>query len=87
MNTVGTMLVEEPAPAPPTISSVLEQVGAAFSPAHRVPTTQTRAGNDVAPSQMNLRGSASMLGWPIIAWLGEVAREPPITVPSRGACA
>src|SRR4029078_4269816 len=55
------------------------------SPGAAPAATQTRPGNEVAPSQLNLRGSASMLGRCIIAWLGRVREMPPITEPSRGA--
>jgi hypothetical protein len=49
--------------------------------------THTRAGSDVAPSQLNRRGSASTFIWPISAWLGTLRENDPNTVPSRGACA
>ena len=84
MITVGTMSVEEPAPAAPVSRSVLNRSAAVFTGAAD-DATQTRPGNEVAPSQMNLRGSASMLGSFIIAWLGRLREMPPITLPSCAA--
>ena len=84
MSTVGTMLVEEPTPALPVEQLLRERCRRVFT-ARCADATQTRPGNDVAPSQMKRRGSASMLGWPITAWLGRLREIVPITVPSRGA--
>ena len=84
LRTVGTMLVEEPDPTPPVSSSVLKMSAPVFTGAS-VAAAQTRPGNDVAPSQLKRRGSASMLVMPIMAWLGRLREMPPITLPSRGA--
>jgi len=80
------MFSEEPAPAPPTMNSWVNRsagdlIGAVTQ------RTQTRAGSDVAPSQLKRRGSASTLAWPMSAWLGILRENDPNTVPSRGACA
>ena len=80
------MFSEEPAPAPPTMNSWVNRsagdlIGAVTQ------RTQTRAGSDVAPSQLKRRGSASTLAWPMRAWLGMLRENDPNTVPSRGACA
>ena len=82
LSTVGTMLVDEPAPTPPVSNSVLN-ISAAVLTGASVEAAQTRPGNEVAPSQLNLRGSASMFGRCIIAWLGRLREMPPITLPSR----
>jgi hypothetical protein len=78
------MLSEDVAPAPATMNSWVKTsagvlIGAVCQRA------QTRAGCDVAPSQLKRRGSASMLFCPINAWLGTLREKEPSTVPSRGA--
>src|SRR5712675_1350320 len=67
LNTVGRMLSDEPAPAPPTMNSWEKRSAGALTGAV-TQRTQTRAGSDVAPSQLKRRGSASRLAW-------HVARE------------
>src|SRR6201747_2010322 len=84
MKTVGKMLSEEPAPEPATINSCANRSAGVLTGA--LPqATQTRLGSDVAPSQLNRRGSALTLAWPIRAWLGTLRENDPSTVPSRGA--
>src|SRR5262245_66305057 len=78
------MLVDEPVPTLPTISSRMNRSAGVLTAA-AVEATQTRPGNEVAPSQMKRRGSASMLGSPMAAWLGRLREIEAITVPSRGA--
>src|SRR5262249_59780209 len=83
---VGRMLSEEPAPAPPTMNSwVNRSAGVVIGAVTQ--RTQTRAGSDVAPSQLKRRGSASTLAWPISARLRLLRENDPNTLPSRRACA
>src|SRR5260370_18347273 len=84
LNTVGRMFSEEPAPAPPTMNSWVNRSAGVLIGAV-TQRTQTRAGSDVAPSQLKRRGSTSTLAWPINAWLGMFRENHPKTVPSRGA--
>jgi hypothetical protein len=80
------MLSEEPAPAAPTMNSWVKRSAGVLIGAV-AERRQTRAGREVAPSQLKRRGSASRLAWPISAWLGMLRENEPNTVPSRGACA
>src|SRR4051812_47145326 len=83
-STVGMMLNVEAAPEPPTISSCVNTSAGVLTGVDPA-AVQIRAGNDVAPSHWKRRGAASILGWPIIAWLGKLREKVPMTVPSRGA--
>ncbi len=82
--TVGTMLVDAPAPMLPTISSWVNRSSGVLTGAVD-PATQIRPGNEVAPSQVKRRGSAVMFCCPIKAWLAKLREIEPNTVPSRGA--
>ena len=86
LNTVGRMLSDEPAPAPPTMNSCVKRSAGVRTGAVNQ-RTQTREGSEVAPSQLKRRGSTSTFIWPISAWLGTLRENEPNTVPSRGACA
>src|SRR3984893_546196 len=78
------MLSDEPAPEPATISSWVNRSAAVFTGA-AAEATHTRLGSEVAPSQLNRRGSALTLACPMRAWLGTLRENEPNTVPSRGA--
>jgi hypothetical protein len=80
------MLSAEPAPAPPTMNSWVNRSAGDLTGAV-TQRTHTRAGCEVAPSQLKRRGSASTFICPISAWLGMLRENDPNTVPSRGAWA
>ena len=62
------MASEDVAPAAPTMNSWVNKSAGVFTGAVNQ-RTQTRAGSDVAPSQMKRRGSTWTLGWLVSASL------------------